>query len=93
LLREIKSFWNRYRKTTRENAVYYQFKITDLKSEFESDLIKVGDNGKLGVFLGSEEAQYNVSQVNGWDPGEPRVWVVISDSIKATKTSSFFSRP
>jgi hypothetical protein len=93
LLREVKTFWNRYRKTTRENVVYYSFKIADFKEAFEEDLVKAGDHGKLGVYTGDEEPQYNVNRVDGWEVGESKVWTITTDSINSTKASSFFQRP
>lgn len=105
LLREVKAWWNRYRKTTRENAVYYSFKIADLKSEYADDLRAVGDGGQLGVFLRAEippvapsviptpavEPKYRVNRVDGWEEGESRIWTVTADSIAATRAGNFRS--
>lgn len=105
LLREVRTYWNRYRKTTRENAVYYSFKIADFKREFASDLEAVGDGGQLGVFLKAAvppvapavvetppvEPRYRVSRVDGWEEGESRIWTVTADSIAATRAGNFRS--
>lgn len=75
-LREIKSWWNRYRKTTREGAIYFQIKVADLRDEYAADMRKVGDGGTLRIESLSEEARYSVNGVEGWQMGEPHVWTV-----------------
>jgi hypothetical protein len=85
-LREIPRKWNRYRKTTRDGAVWFLFRITDSKSEFGADLAKVGDGGFLEVM----GARYRATEVRGWEPGESRIWNV--NTNKLDKPSVEFHR-
>jgi hypothetical protein len=87
-LRRIKRYWNRYRKTTRENATYFRFRIADLSSEYAADMRKVGDGGSLGV-LG---ARYSTTKVEAWQPGESRIWTVTADATDGP-SSNFNSAP
>lgn len=76
-LRTIPRFWNRYRKTTRDNVTYFRFRVADPKSEFAADMQKVGDGGFLEV-LGS---RYRPTEVKGWEPGESRVWTLNTNAL------------
>lgn len=78
-LRTIQRFWNRYRKTTRENATYFRFRIADSRSEYAADMRSLGDGGTLTV-LG---ARYRVTKVEGWQPGESRIWTVTANAEDA----------
>lgn len=87
-LRRIPKFWNRYRKTTRDNATYFRFRIADFKSEYAADLRKVGDGGSLGI-LG---ARYRTTKVEAWEPGESKIWTVSTNKEDAP-SASFYSAP
>jgi hypothetical protein len=87
-LRTILRFWNRYRKTTRENATYFRFRIADPKGEFAADMRAVGDGGSLDV-LG---ARYRVTKVETWQPGESRIWTVTTNAEDGP-SSEFNSAP
>lgn len=87
-LRTIRLYWNRYRKRTREGAVWFLFKVADLKSEFAVDMRKAGDGGTLDV-LG---ARYRVNGVTQWEPGESKIWEVAATASVAPATE-FFAQP
>lgn len=86
-LRTVARLWNRYRKTTREQAVYFLFKIADLNSEFESDMRKLA-----GGFLEVLKARYRVTRVTGWEPGESRIWNVTTNKTDAP-AAEFYRAP
>lgn len=90
-LREIVRYWNRYRRTDKDNVVFYKFKVGDLKSEYLADMKKVGDEGRIGIpGLG---ALYQVSKVDGYEPGEGRVYVITARTIDPVIATSFFQAP
>lgn len=82
---KVARFWNRYRKTTRDNATYFRFRVADLKSEFAEGVRRAGDGGALEV-LGE---RYRVTKAEGWKAGEPRVWTVTTNAEDAP-SSEFF---
>jgi hypothetical protein len=75
-LRTISRFWNRYRKTTRDNVTYFRFRVADAKDEFAADMRSAGDGGAFEV-LGE---RYRVTKVERWKAGEPRVWTVTTNA-------------
>lgn len=88
LLREITRYWNRYRSFTKENGVVLKFKIGDLRSEYEADILTVADDGRVAIpYL---NALYQVLRIDSFEPGESRIYKIEVSSVKSTLAASFF---
>lgn len=75
----VRRFWNRYRKTTRENATYFRFRVADFKSEYAAAIRAAGDGGSATVL----DARYRITKAEGWQPGESRIWTVTANAEDA----------
>lgn len=84
----VARYWSRQRKTTRNNATYFRFRVADLKTEFAAAMRAAGDGGTVGV-LGE---RYRLTKVEGWKAGESRIWTLTGNAVDAP-TSEFFQAP
>jgi hypothetical protein len=84
----VARYWNRYRKTTRDNVTYFRFRVADLRSAYAAAMKLAGDGGSVEI-LGE---RYRVTKLEGWKAGEPRVWNVTTNAEDAP-ASEFFRQP
>lgn len=87
-IRRIDRFWNRYRRTDKDLAVYFRIKVGDLRSEYEASMRICGDDGTADI-LGQI---YRVQRIDGWQTGESRIWTITAVAREAI-AAEFFQLP